>query len=632
MKIRSRTTILFVIAGAFLAACFSFSPATEAAPMSLQATATLDHTGQVSVELTVQYDTAAVYNTAGQIVRFKYIIKITKNDLNDGTPSNITISGITATCPPINSAGNGDDRFDAGETLECTGDYILTQADIDRGSLTNTATANVYGVKSNTVTTTVPTVPARALTLSKTANPTAYSSAGQQITFTYTIKNSGTTSLGPAQFTVTDSGINNNTAFNCGNANVTLASGATLSCTATYTVTAADMNAASVVTNATASGGGANPSQPVAVTITKSAVTPTVISNSMRQHTVREGEWLWQLARCYGTDPVQTVSANPQLGVNSDLKAGMVVNIPNAGSKGTVHAPPELCVALHTVQSGDTWVSIAQKYNVDMGFLQYVNANTLTTGKTVKVPLYTQGLNYPTATVPGAAPTSTTSPAQSVLSLSVSASPSTYSQAQQIITLNYVIKNNGTTTLGPTQFTISEILINNNAALNCGPASATLVPGATVTCSANYTISQADLNAASITSKATASGSGAPTSAPASAIISKTTSSLTLSVTANPNTYNQAGQTISLIYVVKNAGSATLGPAQFTVTETLLGSTPINCGPADTTLEPNATVTCTGNYTTTQQDMNAAVIQSSATAAGGGVSTSQPASILIAKQ
>ena len=622
--------VLIVTAALILASC---SPATESAdPQSalpvIQNTATPNLADKVGIDLKVQYDTAAQYNTVNQIVRFKYIITMVKNDLTDATPANLTISGITAVCPAITAVGNANDRLDPGEVIECTGDYILTQADLDRGSVQNTAVATVYTVNSNQVITTVPTVPAKAIALTKTADPASYYQVGQQIKFNYTIKNTGSTQLGPAQFTITDTGINNNAPFNCGNADATLASGATLTCSNTYTVTAADMNAATFSTNAVASGGGANPSQPATVAVTKTTP-PAMAKGTNVQHKVLDGEWLWQIARCYGADPAKTVAANTQLANTAQLKAGMTVNVPNIGSNGEIHAPPQPCVTKHMVVSGDTWASIAAKYGADPGFTQYANSNTLTVGKEVKVPHYTAGMNYPIPSTTTA--TNTPAPSTTGLSLSVTANPTTYSQAGQIITFTYIVKNSGTTTLGPTQFTVTDGLMNP-ATFNCGPAGTTLSSGASTTCNVNYTISQEDLNDATISNNATATGAGAPTSAAAVTTISKSVTALTLSAIPNPPTYSTAGQVITVTYIIKNNGTTSLGPAQFNVTDGLIQTAPISCGPADTTLAPAATVTCTGTYTVLAEDLVDATLSSSATAAGGGAPASQPAPYTLTKQ
>jgi LysM repeat protein len=153
------------------------------------------------------------------------------------------------------------------------------------------------------------------------------------------------------------------------------------------------MGAASVSTNATVSGGGTGTSLPAIVAITKSgAAVPSNPANltlgATISHQVSEGEWLWQIARCYGADPNKVVQANPQLGNPEQIKAGIVVTVPNIGSAGKIYKTPNVsCVGTHTVQTGDTWSSIALKYNADITVLQMVNANTLTVGKVLTVPL-----------------------------------------------------------------------------------------------------------------------------------------------------------------------------------------------------------------------------------------------------
>src|SRR4030095_3553788 len=96
-----------------------------------------------------------------------------------------------------------------------------------------------------------------------------------------------------------------------------------------------------------------------------------------------------------------------------------------------------------------------------------------------------------------------------VLTLAKSASPSTYSQAGQIITYTYTINNTGATTLGPVQFVVRDDRIPSP--INCGAATTTLATNQTVICTATYTISAADLNLVELTNTATASGAGAVT-------------------------------------------------------------------------------------------------------------------------
>jgi uncharacterized repeat protein (TIGR01451 family) len=371
-----------IIVSALLTSCSIFGSAkTE---QNVQATPTLAAT---TIELTVKTD-APFLTAAGQVIKYTYTVKNT-----GAAPVPGPVAVIGATCPEVTTVGNKDVAFDPNEALDCTSQYTVAQADFDKGSVANIGTATVSGINSNAVTTTISKAPPVVLTLAKTANPVTYDHVGQTVTYTYVITNSGAAPLGPAQFTVTDTGIS--APINCGDATVPIAPNATVTCSATYAITQADMDSGSVATNATASGGGVAPSQPANAKITKgaaAAVQPTsnLTVGSTIKHKVVEGEWLWQIARCYGTDPAKVVQANPQLPNPGQISPNTTVTVPNIGSVGKIYAP--LCVGTHTVVAGDTWSSIALKYNADATVLQMVNSNTLTVGKVLKVPLNSAGI------------------------------------------------------------------------------------------------------------------------------------------------------------------------------------------------------------------------------------------------
>jgi len=386
-----RSFILSVTIMLILTSCSFFKSST--AEELAQATPALP--AVITIELTVQADTSVPFNAVGQIIKYNYNVK---NIGTISTPGPVSIAG--AACPDLTTVGNLDAALDVNELVVCTSAYTIIQADLDKGAVITITTAAVNGVNSNQVSTTIPTVPPVILKLTKTANPVTYSSVGQIITYTYVITNSGVAPLGPAQFTVTDSGIS--APVNCGEATLTLAPNATVTCSATHTITQADVDAATIATNANASGGGVAPSQPASATITKSAgegptaTNPTTFKiGDTIKHKVVEGEWLWQIARCYGADPLKVVQANPQFANPAQIKAGETVTVPNIGSAGKIYAPSP-CVGTHTVATGDTWSTIALKYNADITVLQMVNANTLTVGKVIKVPLNSAGINTPT--------------------------------------------------------------------------------------------------------------------------------------------------------------------------------------------------------------------------------------------
>ena len=361
-------------------------------------TTIVDKSMIMAVALTIQPEPSVPYDRVEQIIQFRFDIT---NVGNVSIPGIVTVVGATVNCPSINDIGNHDSFFDVNELLPCNTSHTITQADLDAGSVTIVATANVNGTISPTATVSVPMIQNRLLTLTKTANPQTYDHVGQIITYTYVITNSGNITLSPAQFTGSD------TAFEvpiaCGEQNISLAPNESLTCTATYTITQADMDAGSVTTSAVGSNTDGVISPAVNVTITRSdrgisalpaspadLTTPSNLTPGITiQHTVATGEWLWQIARCYGADHKQVINANSQLADPDEISPGMIVSVPNIGSVDTIYGPP--CIMTYTVQAGDTWNSIALNYDADLIVLQRVNPDGLAAGMVLKVPVHSAG-------------------------------------------------------------------------------------------------------------------------------------------------------------------------------------------------------------------------------------------------
>src|SRR5439155_1592817 len=145
------------------------------------------------------------YNAVGQVITYTYTITNSGNTTLDA-PFSVTDNKLGTISP----CGSGPLAPSASTT--CTSTHTITQADIDAGSIVNTASASNGSVTSNSVTVTVTATPAPALTLVKSADPTSYNAVDQVITYTYIITNSGNTTLaGP--FTVTD---NQERTISCG--------------------------------------------------------------------------------------------------------------------------------------------------------------------------------------------------------------------------------------------------------------------------------------------------------------------------------------------------------------------------------------------------------------------------------
>ena len=465
-------------------------------------------TSPLTLAVTAQPNT---YNAVNQSITYSYLVT------NNGTtrlqgPVSITDNKIIVlSCPDVNTVGNNNGYLDVGESITCTGAYSITQTDINTGSVVNTSTASIGGQSTTPVNTTINVQLNPVLTMTKAASPTSYSGANQSITYTYVITNTGTATLGPTQFVVKDDRIPN--PISCGANTTTLATNQTVTCTAVYTTTAADTSIAQIVNSATASGAGAGTIQPATATVTNTNVVPpgTTASNIPRgstvQHDVIQGDWLLQISRCYGANYIAVRNANPQV-IDPDLiYPATKITVPNVGSNGTIYGPP--CVVFYTAVAGDTWDSIANKYNADVEILRAANKSITnpSAGVKIKVPINSKG-GAPVAPI---TPIPTT-PAPATLSLSVSPNPNTYSAAGQNINLNYTITNTGTSTLGPVQFTVRDSLFPNP--VNCGTNATTLAPNQTVICNSVYITTQADTTAGQAVSNATATGAGASTTQP----------------------------------------------------------------------------------------------------------------------
>lgn len=622
-----RPFTLSVIFMLILASCgFGGSTPTEAPILPIQQPPTILQAA--TIELNVTADTTVPFTVVGNIIKYNFSVK---NIGAAPVPGPVTWTGAAPTCPDINTLGNKDTSLnpnDPTETLLCTFTYSITQADLDKGNVTLVTTATLNGINSNTSTTNVSVGAPKVLTLTMLANPIAYSKVGDVITFKYVIKNSGTGNLGPDQFKVSPS-ITGGTPVNCPEGVNSLAPNATLTCDIPYTITDVNLTANTLANQATASGGGAGPSQPASITITKGAV-PISPANStcnppVCSHTVDDGEWLWQIARCYGVDPLKLAADNKATIPNpAQIKKGMVLTINNPGGYSKYYGPQN-CISYvdHTLQTGDTWNTIAQKYTVDPTVLQMANPNaSLTaTGSVIKLRIP----NYSIGTV---TPPSTQAKA---LTLTLTANPLTYDAVGQVITFAYIIKNSGTANLGPAQFTVSPSLTGSTP-INCGDANTSLSPNATVPCNIPYTITDINMTAGSVSNQATASGGGAGPSPAVSVVINKGVKALTLTMSVNPITYNAAGQVITYSYTIKNSGNVNLGPAQFTVNPSITGATPINCPEGNSSLAPGATISCNIPYTITDINLTASSLANQATASGGGAGPSQPASVTINKQ
>jgi large repetitive protein len=144
------------------------------------------------------------------------------------------------------------------ETCILSGNYMVTQADVDAGNFVNTASvtdddlcpAAGVGMCEDSVTVNFSQAP--GVTIDKSSNATGTNALGDTITYTYDIVNTGNVTLTNVTVSDAHAGLS---AITCTPAQgSSLAPGDTMQCTATYTVTQADVDAGQIDNTGVASG------------------------------------------------------------------------------------------------------------------------------------------------------------------------------------------------------------------------------------------------------------------------------------------------------------------------------------------------------------------------------------------
>jgi uncharacterized repeat protein (TIGR01451 family) len=181
---------------------------------------------------------------AGQQVVYRYVVTNTGDlSITGLTVTDTTFTG-TGTPPVIFCPTN---NLAPGAQTICTGTYTVTQADVNAGIITNTGIARGTGSDGSTITSPPSTanvdIPAApSLALVKSADPTAITAAGQQISYTFQVINTGNVTLNGVLVEETIfTGSGTSPVISC--PATSLAPAQEMTCTARYTVTAADMNA-----------------------------------------------------------------------------------------------------------------------------------------------------------------------------------------------------------------------------------------------------------------------------------------------------------------------------------------------------------------------------------------------------
>ena len=552
--------------------------------------------------------TAAVSGSA----RVGDVITYTVRTTNTG---NVTLTGVTVSDPlpglsAFTSTWPGTaGRLAPGQTVVAVATYTIRQADVDAGSVRNTAGATAqYGTttttsSSPTVTTaTVAAAPGIVATKSGALQSGATGRAGDTIVWTISLRNTGNVTL--TGITASDSlpGISAPVygTWPSGTVGV-LAPGQAVTATATSVITQADVNAGAV--SNTATGSGTPPSGPA---VTSAAAPATVSLASVPSLSITKTGAVTTGSGGVGSTITYTFRAT---NTGNVTLTGVAVDDPHPGLSALAYTWPGPAGTLQPNQTVTATATYAiRQSDVDAGAAR--NTATVRGTPPTGADVTATSTEVTVATVP-AAPALTTTKSASGAGGGVGST----------VTYTFRATNSGNVTL--TGVAIADPLPGLSALTYTWPGTAgTLAPGQTGTATATYTVTQADVDAGSITNTSTARGTGRGTIVDASSgpVVTATAPlapGIAVTKTGTLNGTGVAGDTVSYAFTVRNPGNVTL--TGVTLTDPLIGGTGIPLtGWAGTpgTLAPGAAVTGTATYTLTQSDVDAGAVANTATATG----------------
>ncbi|WP_230208418.1 hypothetical protein [Microlunatus sp. Gsoil 973] len=552
-----------------------------------QALITANQGPAIQIAKTVAPDT---FGAVGTPITYSYQVTNTGNvTLNDVQVTDPHDGLSTISCSP--SQGSS---LDPGSAMSCTASYSATQADLNIGSITDTATVvgspptgpNVTDSDQALVTATT----APAIDIQKSAEPTEFSAAGTPIAYTFVVTNTGNVTLDNVDVTDPLDGL---TPIACDPAQgVSLDPGDQMTCTAGYTTTQADLNRGDIANTATVVG--------------VPPAGPNVSDSDQQLITANQGPEI-QITKI--ADPTEFGSAGTPITYTYRM-----INTGNV----TVDD-----VRITDPHSGLSAISCApaQGASLDPGDQMDCTAVYTTTQTDVN-----RGEIVNTATVTGTSPAGDVTDTDTALvtadqgpniTVTKIADPTEFGSAGTVINYGYLVTNNGNVTLDDVRVTDPQVGLS---AVSCAPAQgASLAPGDTMSCTARYTTTQADLNAGLITNIGTVTGT--PPTGPAvsdsddAAVTANQVPAITISKIADPAEFGAAGTPITYTYRVTNTGNVTLDDVR--VTDPHVGLSAVSCAPAQgATLEPGDQMDCTAAYTTTQADLNSGSVTNTATVVG----------------
>ncbi|MFE7469070.1 CARDB domain-containing protein [Streptomyces sp. NPDC057499] len=551
---------------------------------------------EISIDKSVDPTTV---DAAGDQVTYQYqVINTGASQLHDVV---LDEHGFTGT-GPLSALSCPTSSLAPGEAMTCTATYTVTQQDIDAGGIDNAATA----VATDDFGQVVESPPAQArveanrnpaINVAKTSDSGPITHPGQEVRYTYTFANTGNTTLSNVQAQdVEFNGHGQLQPLDCGGWDHTLAPGQSVSCHNSYVIEPLDVDQGVLVNTVEATGFTPDGQQVTArdsntVLIDREpglALRKSAAPDAPEDFTVgREITYFYEVVNT-GNTTVDDIAIDETEFTGSGPKPDVTCpegSLPAGGS--------QICTATYTLTQAD----------IDRGTV----ANTA----------------HATGTSAGDEVTSNTGsvvlegpPARPGLSLEKSVSPASVDAAGQRVTYSFRVTNTGTTALHGLQIVENGFTGTGGSPEVSCPVT-TLAPGAGTTCTAAYTVTQADIDAGAVDNTASAAalapdGQDVGSERSDSRLTTTGTAGLRVTKTATPGTVWAAGETVSYAFTVTNTGSTTLVAPR--IVETAFsgsGGAPAASCPQEP-IPPGGNVLCTAGYTVTDADIAAGRITNTA--------------------
>jgi uncharacterized repeat protein (TIGR01451 family) len=480
--------------------------ATDSLKQPLTATATATVTLTYAASMSVAKVPSSTTARVGDKLTYSYTVTNT---------GNVTLKGLTLSDNKIGTITPAKTTLASGETTTAIGTYTVLEGDLP-GPLTNVVTVAATDSQNQPVTTTATATVTLSYvaSMSVTKAPSSTTAGvGEQITYTYTVKNTGNVTL--SSLALSDNKIGTITP-----GQTTLASGETTTATGTYTVLESDL--LGPLTNIVTVTATDSQNQPVTTTatatVTLTYTTKLEVAKVASTGTAAVGS---TITYSYTVKNSGTVTING-LSMNDDKLGGITLDSNTLAPGATANGS-----ATHLVVEGDLPGPLVNTVTVSGTDSQNNPASATATA--------TVALTYTAA-------------------LQVTKTPSANTAAVgETVTYQFAVVNTGNVTVNALSLTDDKLgTITLNAA--------SLAPGATATGTATHTIVETDLPGPltnTVAARATDS-QNKPVTATATATV-QLTYTATMEVAKSPSAASaRVGESITYTYTVRNTGTVSI--------------------------------------------------------------------------